>query len=71
MVLGDKTMMGSEIREALNLKSKGSFYVTYIKPALEGGIIVAENTISRFAPNQRYRLTDKGLAFYYSQKQQS
>lgn len=68
LALGNNILTAVELREAMGLKSKGSFHTTYIKPALEDGAIVANNQTAPKDPNQRYRLTDKGLAYYYQHR---
>ena len=68
LTLGNNILTAVELREALGLKSKGSFHTTYLKPALEDGAIVANNPNAPKDPNQRYRLTDKGLAYYYKHR---
>lgn len=70
MSIGTDNLSTTQIQERLGLKSRSKVRENYIRPAIEQGLIKLEFPESPKAPNQRYRLTDKGLAFYYSQKQQ-
>ena len=51
----------AEIQRKLELKSDDYFRVNYIIPALESGHIEMTYQESPNHPNQRYRLTDKGI----------
>lgn len=70
MSIGNDNLSTSQIQERLGLKSRSKVRENYIRPAIDQELIKLEFPESPKAPNQRYRLTDKGLAFYYSQKQQ-
>ncbi len=54
-------MKRSEIQQALQLKHDDYFRVEYILPALEAGMIEQTHPESPNHPQQRYRLTVKGL----------
>jgi len=54
-------MKRSEIQQILQLKHDDYFRVEYILPALESGIIEQTHPESPNHPQQRYKLTEKGL----------
>lgn len=68
LALGDLILTGQELRELMGLKSKGSFNANYLKRAIGEGVVKRENTSEARASNQRYLLTDKGLAYYHLHK---
>lgn len=50
----------ANLMNKLNLKHRPTFIYSYIKPALEQGLIVLVYPDSPNHPQQRYRLTEKG-----------
>lgn len=60
----------TELMDAVELKHRTTFRKNYFLPALNEGLLEMLYPDVPNHPNQRYRLIDKGLAFYYSQKQQ-
>ena len=69
--VANETMTAREILDLLNLRDLKSFRQVYLNPALAEGYIKPLNESSPTAPNQRYRLTDKGMAYYYKHRQDS
>ena len=67
-IIGEDWFSATDLREALNYKSKSTFIKNYLTPMLENGILKLEKDTSLTSPNQRYGLTVKGKAIYYSQK---
>ena len=67
-IIGEDWFSATDLREALNYKSKSTFIKNYLTPMLENGILKLEKATSLTSPNQRYGLTVKGKAIYYSQK---
>jgi len=57
-------MKRAEIQKLLDLKHDDYFRLNYINPALETGYIEMKYPESLNHPDQRYRLTEKGEAFY-------
>lgn len=51
----------NEIQEALELKHRDYFMESYLKPAIEQGYIEQTIPDKPTSPNQKYRLTEKGL----------
>ena len=68
LLTGNDIISANEIQDRLGLKSRNRIRENYIKPAIEEGFLKLENPNSPTAPNQRYRLTDKGLAYYYKHR---
>ena len=60
----------TELMDAVGLKHRTTFRGNYFLPALNDGLLEMLYPDVPNHRNQKYRLTDKGLAFYYSQKQQ-
>ena len=67
-IIGENWFSATDLHEALNYKSKSTFIKNYITPMLENGILKLEKETSLTSPNQRYGLTVKGKAIYYSNK---
>ena len=67
-IIGEDWFSATDLREALNYKSKSTFIKNYLTPMLENGILKLEKDTSLTSPNQRYGLTVKGKAIYYSNK---
>ena len=67
-IIGEDWYSATDLREALNYKSKSTFIKNYLTPMLEKGILKLEKDTSLTSPNQRYGLTVKGKAIYYSNK---
>ena len=67
-IIGEDWFSATNLREALNYKSKSTFIKNYLTPILENGILKLEKDTSLTSPNQRYGLTVKGKAIYYSNK---
>ena len=67
-IIGEDWYSAGELSEALGHKSKNTFIRNYINPMLESGLLVKYNLDNTNASNQRYRLTVKGKAIYYSNK---
>ena len=67
-IIGEDWYSATDLREALNYKSKSTFIKNYLTPMLENGILKLEKDTSLTSPNQRYGLTVKGKAIYYSNK---
>ena len=67
-LIGENWYSSLELRELLGFKSKSSFIKNYLTPAIEGGYVKYEDPSNPTSPNQRYGLTVKGKAIYYSQK---
>ena len=66
--LGLNTLSARELREEMGYKSTQRFNVNYLQPAITDGAIKRENSLGARASNQRYLLTDKGLAYYHLHK---
>lgn len=64
--LGEDWFSSYELCDILGYKSRNSFVRRYIKPAIENNLIAFQNPDNPNAPNQRYGLTVKGKAVYYS-----
>lgn len=58
----ENEMKRSEIQEILGLSDRANFINSYLLPALEAGYITLTYPESPNHPNQKYRLTDKGMA---------
>lgn len=54
-------LKSSEIMEFLDLKHREYFRDAYLLPAIEAGLIEMTLPDKPNSPNQRYRLTDKGI----------
>ena len=67
-IIGEDWYSATDLREALNHKSKSTFIKNYLTPMLENGILKLEKDTSLTSPNQHYGLTVKGKAIYYSNK---
>lgn len=65
-IIGEDWYSAAELCEMLGHKSKNTFIRNYINPMMESGLLVKEKLDSINAPNQRYGLTVKGKANYYS-----
>ena len=52
----------SELMKGLNLKHNPTFRNNYIRPALESGYILMTDPDSPNSPEQRYILSEKGIA---------
>lgn len=61
MTLKEKTMTLQELMAAMDLKHRPSFLYTYLQPSLEAGYIEMTEPDKPKSPNQKYRLTAKGL----------
>lgn len=68
MSLGERTLTSRDLRNIMGFKSTSSFNANYLKPAIEEGAVKHENSSDPRASNQRYLLTDKGLAYYHLHK---
>ena len=64
-------MKRAEIQSALQLKHDENFRLQYIFPALDLGIIEMTYPDSPNHPQQKYRLTEKGLKLKENLKSQS
>jgi predicted transcriptional regulator len=53
-------MSRDELMDALELKNRDNFQKTYIKPAVEDGLIELTLPDKKTSKNQKYRLTKKG-----------
>lgn len=60
-VLANAPLSRSDAQKILNLKSQAYFRERYLEPALDGGLVEMTLPDSPRSPNQRYRLTGKGL----------
>ena len=67
-IIGEDWSSASELCEMLGHKSKSTFIKSYLNPMVESGLLVKEKLDSINASNQRYGLTVKGKAIYYSNK---
>ena len=66
-IIGEDWYSATELCDLLGHKSKNTFLRNYINPMLEDGLLVKDKAESTNAPNQRYGLTVKGKAIYYSE----
>ena len=57
--LGERTLSGAEVMQALHLSHRPSFRNNYLNPALEDKWIERTEPASPRSPTQRYRLTSK------------
>jgi len=64
--LGTDLLRANQIMELCGFKSMRYFRANYIRKALEDGALWLEFPDSPNAPNQRYRLSDKAVAYYLS-----
>ena len=67
-IIGEDWYSAAELCEMLGHKSKNTFIRNYINPMMKSGLLVKDKLDSINAPNQRYGLTVKGKAIFYSQK---
>ena len=71
-VIGDKQMSVKSIMERLQLKGRDNFMNLYLLPAIQTGFVSSLYPDKPRHPQQKYLLTDKGLALYAQiQKQDS
>lgn len=64
--IGEDWYTSYDLRESMSFKSKTTFRQNYLNPAIKLGLIRLENPGNRNSPTQRYGLTVKGKAVYYS-----
>jgi ATP-dependent DNA helicase RecG len=58
--LGERTMSGQELMDAVSLQHRPTFLYSYLQPTLKEGLIEMTISDKPRSRNQRYRLTDKG-----------
>ena len=58
--LSNNELSLKEIMEALSLKGRDNFYASYLKPALNLGLLAMTQPDSPKSPKQKYYLTEKG-----------
>ena len=66
--LGENWFSTNELLEIMGFKSRSTFSKNYLSPSIEGGYVRYEDPSNPTSPNQRYGLTVKGKAIYYSNK---
>ena len=67
-VIGENFYSNIELRNLMGFNSKSSFIRNYLTPAIDNGYVKYEDPSNPTSPNQRYGLTVKGKAIYYSNK---
>ena len=67
-VIGENFYSNIELRNLMGFNSKSSFIRNYLTPAIDNGYVKYEDPSNPTSPNQRYGLTVKGKAIYYSDK---
>ena len=65
-IIGEDWYSAAELCEMSGHKSQSTFIKSYLNPMVESGLLVKDKLDSINAPNQRYGLTVKGKAIYYS-----
>lgn len=60
LALKNSVLSSKAIQDLTGIKSRQYFQTHYLRPALDKGYIETTNPDSPKAPNQKYRLTDKG-----------
>ena len=60
-VIREESYTLSEILRRLHLKGRRYVYMSFIKPAIEGGYVLRSYPETPNHPNQRYYLSEKGL----------
>lgn len=68
-VLEETGLSTKEILGKLDLRHRPTLVSDYIKPAIELGLIEMTQPDSPKSPTQKYRLTEKGIAFKTRTKQ--
>lgn len=63
-IVGDKQMSVKSIMERLQLKGRDNFLNLYLLPAIQTGFVTPLYPDKPRHPQQKYLLTDKGLALY-------
>ena len=63
-VIGDKQMSVKSIMERLQLKGRDNFMNLYLLPAIQTGFVSPLYPDKPRHPQQKYQLTNKGLALY-------
>ncbi|MCH5236065.1 MAG: hypothetical protein J1E16_12295 [Muribaculaceae bacterium] len=66
--IGENWFSMNELLEIMGFKSRSTFSKKYLTPSIESGFVQYEDTSNPTSPNQRYGLTVKGKAIYYSNK---
>lgn len=66
LAVGTRTLRANDIMNLCGYKSMRYFRANYLHKALEDEALWLEYPNSPNAPNQRYRLSDKALAYYLS-----
>ena len=62
LAIGDASKSREELAKAVDISSRGYFQDNYLTPALRYGYIARTLPDKPKSKNQRYYLTDKGLA---------
>ncbi len=63
IALGDRTISGQELMEAVGLQHRPTFLYSYLHPSLSKGVIEMTLPNKPRSSKQRYRLTVKGFKF--------
>jgi predicted HTH transcriptional regulator len=61
----DMPLSRQELQEKLGLRNKEHFRQSYLRPALEEGLIAMSNPAKPRAADQKYCITERGLACLY------
>lgn len=65
-LIGEDWLNASELRSRMGFKTRNAFVRNYISPLYERGILVLQQPESPRSPTQRYGLSVKGKAIFYT-----